>query len=472
MSFSKISEFEKSFPEIKDLTIEQKEKALDIFNALVITNDTIDEGEAVAIAISRAKKLEADELNKMVKPEKKNEFEMFKSKNLKASDVLIGKVELLQGLNDPRFSTIEILRTGRVQDRDLDITEDMLKAFVKNFHDNVYGSDIQVNLAHNREGEAAGWIRNVFISGDSLFAEIDWTELGQEKIKKRQYRFTSAELALSTVHHKTGEQIDNVLIGVALTNIPAVKGLDAVQLSEDVQLFLNSYNTMEKLKKLYVELSAKDKITKSEFLKFSEEAKKVEGEEKKEAEGLKTELEQKVEEEKPAVVPEKTEEEKKKEEEEKKVAEEAKKAEEEKKEAEKLTEKAQYVSLADYNRQKEEISKLQEKIEYKELCEKANDKLYLSEKNDIGFSTTEQLDEATNFMKSLSQAQQDKFIDLIGKVRTVDFSVIGSSNSLKKKEYTQEAVVELSEKILNEKFSGDTSKMADAQKMAMKELSM
>jgi len=50
-----ITEFEKSFPGVKNLTPDQRKKAFDVFNAIKRDNPKTDDGIAIATAIKTAK---------------------------------------------------------------------------------------------------------------------------------------------------------------------------------------------------------------------------------------------------------------------------------------------------------------------------------------------------------------------------------------------------------------------------------
>jgi len=365
-------------------------------------------------------------------------------------------------LKEERLSTIEILKVGTIHDRGLKITKKMMEDFVSNFNGGVYGTDVQVNFSHDRDGEAAGWIKDVFVEGDVLLAEVEWTPIGIEKIKSKQFRFISSELAISYPHYSTGEKIKNVLIGIALTNIPAVKGLAPVQLSEQVLTYLTNQDSMTKKKELLEEEVKEEVVEEVEEKEVEavEEEKVEEVEEKVEEEEV-VEEEDKVEEteeEKEDLEEEVKEEEK--EEEEKEVEEEPK---EEVKEE--LEEKIETVTLTEYQKLEEKLNDLQGKLEVKDLTEDVEDSLVLSQGNTVGF-LDDNIEDVVNFMIGLSEEQREAFKGLIGKVRTVDLSTIGSIKS-SKAGFDADSVVALAEKLLEE---GKAKDIEAAQKMAIAEL--
>lgn len=74
--------------------------------------------------------------------------------------------------------------------------------------------------------EAAGWIPRTFEwrEGKGLFAtQIAWVDDTEELIRKKKYRYISA---VFSYYEKTGEVLE--IISVALTNTPALDGLDAL----------------------------------------------------------------------------------------------------------------------------------------------------------------------------------------------------------------------------------------------------
>lgn len=312
-------------------------------------------------------------------------------------------------------SVIEVLKVGKVHDRDLSITKEMLDDFVVHFEENVYGTEIQVNFSHNREGEAAGWVKRLFRENDKLLAEVEWTPIGIEKIKNKQFRFTSSELALTYVEPSGGRTVRNVFTGVALTNVPAVKGMSPVTLSEQTNLFFK-FQTM-KCKEMYDQLKAQEKVTKEDVANFKAlaEEEKAEG-----ADAMVKELEAKI------VV-------------EKEVGD-----EEEKEVAPNLSENEGLMTklnelTAMQEKQQAENLALRKKLEVIELSNKVEKELLLSETNgeSIGFHDDDKV-EVVSFLAELSAPQRVKFISLVKKIKSVDFSTKGGTGK-EKEEPTQDA---------------------------------
>jgi chemotaxis protein histidine kinase CheA len=347
-------------------------------------------------------------------------------------------------------SDVEVLRTGMLQDREWKIEMPMLKDYVKNFEDNVYGTEIQVNKEHLRGSEAMGWVNNLFIKGRKLIATVEWTELGTEAIQKKIFKFVSAELAVEYPHHKTGEKCKNVFIGMALTNTPALKNQTPLALSEELNnLFSKKNNMFEKFLSLLKDkkiVSKEEKILLKEYLEELPEEEKTPEVEKDVAE-----VEAKPEEE--AKAEEKTEEEKK----------------EEEKKAEELKEKAKKAETLEekLNVSNKELAELREKIERKELSEEVGNTFVLSADHTTGIAQ-DKAESVVNFMLSLSTEQKNDFKEIMSAVKTVDLSEVGSTRTEKVDG------VDLEEKIVlraEELMSKDkTLDAREAQKQATKEL--
>lgn len=342
-------------------------------------------------------------------------------------------------LNEKR-SIIEVLKVGTIHDRGLKITESMLEEFVVNFNEGVYGTEIQVNLGHVREGEAAGWVKKLIKEGDRLLAEVEWTPLGIDKIQSKQYKFTSSELAMEYKEPKGGKVVKNVFIGVALTNVPAVKGMAPVTLSEQANLFLNNLNTMDKVKKMYDKLMGKDSVTEEELAEFKKVAKDSDDQE---GVGKMT-----------AALAKKT----------KKLSEgggegdEDTKGGDEDKKDEVVEEKAdealteQLTTLTEQLAQEKKARvELQEKIERKELSETLNEKFVISDKCKVGVKKAD-LAELLNLLMGETSKQRAKWMEFLSaKVCHVDLSVIGGEGEDAVTEKEEEKALDEKAKELSEK---------------------
>ena len=353
-------------------------------------------------------------------------------------------------------SDVEVLRTGVLQDRDWKIEMSMLRDYVKNYEDNIYGTEIQVNKEHRRGSEAMGWVKNLFIKGRKLMATVEWTELGQEAISKKIFKFVSAELAMEYPHHKSGDLFKNVFIGLALTNTPALKAQTPLALSEELNNLFSEHNKEKHMFEKYLAslkaraiVSLEDKELLKQMLEELPKDEKTE-----EVEAGVAKVDAKPEE---PVVEEKTEEEK---------AADAK-AEEEKAATEKKAGEAE--TLAEQlGKSNEKIASLSEKIERGELGEVVSETMVLSETNLTGV-VVEKKESIVNFMLTLSDEQKNNFKEIMSAVKSVDLSEIGSTKTGKEVEGEdmEEKVVNRTNELMAEDKELD---LVDAQKKAMSEL--
>ena len=79
------------------------------------------------------------------------------------------------------------------------------------------------------EVPAAGLINRVWVEGDILHGEVDWTERAEGMIDADEYRFLSPVIDPDAADRNTAEPIGAVLETVALTNSPFMDGLDSVR---------------------------------------------------------------------------------------------------------------------------------------------------------------------------------------------------------------------------------------------------
>lgn len=107
----------------------------------------------------------------------------------------------------------------------VEITDEILNSFTKNFKENVVGVDISIDYDHETR-EAAGWIMSVFrdpIDSELLLAEVKWTPKGALALSDREFRYYSPEFSLNYVHPLSGVEHGPTLLGGALVNRPFLK---------------------------------------------------------------------------------------------------------------------------------------------------------------------------------------------------------------------------------------------------------
>jgi len=158
---------------------------------------------------------------------------------LKVPNKFYGSTTDLVGLGlDPtsnNSSEIEILKVGNWEHPiygELIITEERLKRFKENF-DLGIRKGVAIDVEHKSDEGAVGWVKNLTIKDDSLFALVEWTNEGIQLIRNKKFRFFSPEFDDYYEDAKTGEEFRDVLIGGAITNRPFLQDLQEVVLSEN-----------------------------------------------------------------------------------------------------------------------------------------------------------------------------------------------------------------------------------------------
>lgn len=135
---------------------------------------------------------------------------------------------------------IQICKTGHFPPRDLDITDEMLEAFVANADPEVFGKQIHFDYDHASEfksdnpqeaGKAAGWLKSLFIEDGALWAIPRWTKAAYDAIKAGEWKYISPAFALNYTKDD-GTELGPALTSIALTNHPFLKGMEPIAASE------------------------------------------------------------------------------------------------------------------------------------------------------------------------------------------------------------------------------------------------
>lgn len=141
------------------------------------------------------------------------------------------KIELSESADKVEMGRIQILREGEFEHNyygKMKFDETVFATMIKNFKKNVRGIEIAVNYSHNSGGEAAGWIKSLEYKEGGLFADVEWTDEGQDKISKNKFKYISAEFDEDYKDPESGKYFGAILLGAALTNIPFVKNMNKV----------------------------------------------------------------------------------------------------------------------------------------------------------------------------------------------------------------------------------------------------
>ncbi len=121
---------------------------------------------------------------------------------------------------------VRLLPLGRVELVDgrepFEVDQESLAAIVAAFENR--GIDLVIDYEHQtlqgKRAPAAGWIKVLEAREDGLWGRVEWTAQAKEYLQEREYRYFSPVLRLDPDTRKP-----TVLLQVALTNVPAIKGL-------------------------------------------------------------------------------------------------------------------------------------------------------------------------------------------------------------------------------------------------------
>jgi hypothetical protein len=117
---------------------------------------------------------------------------------------------------------------------DIDVTPEKVDRLASSVINKVREIDIDIDYDHKlNTSEAAGWVVQAEArANEGLFLLVDWTEKAVDAIKKKLYKYFSAEFAEEWTHPKTNATYKDVLFGGGLTNRPFIKDILPVNLSE------------------------------------------------------------------------------------------------------------------------------------------------------------------------------------------------------------------------------------------------
>lgn len=140
----------------------------------------------------------------------------------------------------PIIKELQILKSGSFYDprySDFVITEVMLSEMVNNFKAGVRGVIPALDYAHETDGPAAGWFKELYLkdgdAGKELWGRVEFTPRGQKSLSDKDYAYLSADFDESYSDNESGTIYGCVFLGAALTNRPVIKRMTpAIQLSE------------------------------------------------------------------------------------------------------------------------------------------------------------------------------------------------------------------------------------------------
>lgn len=153
-------------------------------------------------------------------------------------DVFIGDNPIISDVQLTRDGTFHSNRFGEFS-LNLSVYED----FIRNFHEGVYGNDLDVGLPYNAEHRselgALGWIKELYVrwnfekNWNELWATVEWTPFGVQAIREKRYKYSSIEYYDEWTDPETLKVYKNVVIGAALTVDPFISKMSEIKLSKN-----------------------------------------------------------------------------------------------------------------------------------------------------------------------------------------------------------------------------------------------
>jgi phage I-like protein len=184
-------------------------------------------------------------------------------------------------------SWIQIFKVGKFSHPlygDFEITKDLLSKIVKNF-ETFNERDIMVDYNHGsgmtadpESSKAAGWVRDMQVKKDGLYALIDWTEAAVDYIHNGEFRFISPEWTEQYQDKRNGDLVGPMLLAIALTNRPFLEGMKPVELMEiplKGKMKINGGESMKLSEKIKERYGLADNANEDDVLRAIEKAESI-----------------------------------------------------------------------------------------------------------------------------------------------------------------------------------------------------
>jgi len=177
---------------------------------------------------------------------------------------------------------IEILKVGMWRTPyhgDIMVTPDDLLEYVDNFDAGigyVKETGAPIDYKHEEWDKAAGWMKRLYVEGETLFADVEWTPQGKQMLADKEFKCFSPQFYPKGrggwMNPEDYEDIvENVVVGGGLTNIPLFKGLSPIMASAafggtdgEKGIIFISASTKEKSMPVLEDVLAKDVSTLTE----------------------------------------------------------------------------------------------------------------------------------------------------------------------------------------------------------------
>lgn len=144
-------------------------------------------------------------------------------------------------------SKIKLMPLGLVKSEKGDFVVDMESFDLIKKHFKGRMLDLVVDYEHqtldNVQAPAAGWIKDLDITSDGIYGNVEWTPKAQEYLKNKEYKYLSPVVMVRKSDKKAVQ-----LHSIGLTNTPAIDGMTPIvnSLSSDIEPPQEDVNNIEK----------------------------------------------------------------------------------------------------------------------------------------------------------------------------------------------------------------------------------
>ena len=107
----------------------------------------------------------------------------------------------------------------------IDLNRKTFDSFIANFNARTLGQDIYLDRAHNPDDGVAGKIVRLFMDGDRLMGEVEWTDFGKKVFSQDGFKYLSIDYHDNYVDPETQKSHGPLLFGVGLVPRPFIKNM-------------------------------------------------------------------------------------------------------------------------------------------------------------------------------------------------------------------------------------------------------
>lgn len=106
--------------------------------------------------------------------------------------------------------------------------------------------DIVIDYEHqtlkDMQAPAGGWIKELVLKSDGIFAKVEWTKRAKNYLQNREYRYLSPVVMVRKKDRKASQ-----IHSVALTNTPAINGM--MPIVNSAKPFLGTNTQLDEMQK-------------------------------------------------------------------------------------------------------------------------------------------------------------------------------------------------------------------------------